>query len=244
MGKKGWRPWKPGKVENENMSAIDEAVEVLSNADSVLALTGAGISVASGLRPYRGRDGLWDSGEVDPMEVASQEALQRNPPRVKAYLESVREVARKAEPNPAHVVLARMEASYSRFAVITQNVDGLHLRAGNSRVFEIHGSLHRTRRFREYLIPDVVLFGGMLPASAMRGAESFILRARPQVALVVGTTAMFPYIQGWIHLASRNGARVLELNLEPTVLSRTVTDIFLQGRAETLLPRLWKRTGR
>lgn len=223
------------------MDPLEQAARALHSARSVVAFTGAGISVGSGLRPYRGKGGLWDSGEVDPMEVASQPALERDPERVIAYLDDLVEIASAAKPNPAHETLVAMERALDEFAIVTQNVDGLHARAGSQRLFEVHGSIARQRSFRGHRMPDVVLFGGMLPMDVFEGAQRHILRKRPSVALVVGTTAAFPYIQSWIAMARRQGATVIEINIEPTVITPALTHVLLEGQAEILLPRLWER---
>ncbi len=218
-----------------------EAAKRLGGATSVLALTGAGVSVASGLRPYRGKGGLWDSGEVDPMEVASESALARDPERVLGYLRKVQEVADQARPNPAHLTLAEMERHYPHFGVITQNIDGLHRRAGSRNVWEIHGTLYRTRRVRDLEIPDVVLFGGRLPARVMDGIDAHLRDHPPQVMLVIGTTALFPYIQRWISTARDQGALVVEMNLGPTTITGHLTDLLIRGPVEQTLPELWAR---
>lgn len=224
--------------EDELQAGLERAADRLARATSVLALTGAGISVASGLRPYRGPDGLWESGELDPMEVASVQALEQHPERVAGYLHELRARVERASPNAAHEALVRLEQRYPHFALVTQNVDGLHARAGSQRLFELHGSLLRNRSFQGIELPAVVLFGGMLPLGVVSGIEHFLTTTPPEVLLVIGTTALFPHIREWISRARRKGGFVVEINVCLTELTGSLADLFLEGKAEELLPRL------
>jgi NAD-dependent deacetylase len=157
---------------------------------SIVVLTGAGISVASGIRPFRGQGGLWN--EINSLEYADHSVLQTNPAAVWQLDGALRRQLETAQPNAAHIKLAELEAKLSpdqQFALITQNIDGLHQRAGSRNLHEINGSVHRTRcsnqacSLKPYpdsdphdevlplcslcgsvLRPDTVLFGEQLPA--------------------------------------------------------------------------------
>ncbi len=221
----------------------------------VVVLTGAGISVASGISPFRGPGGLWE--KYDPEEVANIENFRRNPRSSWVMLKEVLEVVEKALPNPAHLSLAGMEKKGFVSSVITQNIDGLHQKAGNKTVIEYHGnttrliclgcgSLFPSREIDlgslppycpacgGVLKPDAVFFGEPIPKAALLRAHAEAQQCR--VMLVVGTSGIVQPAAGLPFLAKKNGARVIEVNPERSYLTSTVTDIFLQGKAEEILP--------
>lgn len=225
----------------------------------VVALTGAGISAESGVPTFRGPDGLW--GRYRPEELATPEAFTRDPSRVWEWYAWRREVIARAEPNPAHRTLADMEAVLPGFLLITQNVDGLHQRAGSRRVIELHGNLWRVRCIQEgrawedhrvplpeipprcstcggLLRPDVVWFGEPLPpvlwqhaVKAAQGAEIF---------LVIGTSGIVEPAASLPRLARVHGALVIEFNLEDTPLTPLAYEVWRGPVGETL-PRWWAR---
>ncbi|MEW5702264.1 MAG: NAD-dependent deacylase [Candidatus Zixiibacteriota bacterium] len=121
----------------------DRLLEVLTTAARVVVLTGAGVSAESGVPTFRGAGGLWRS--YRPEELATPEAFARDPRMVWDWYIYRRELVRKAEPNPAHRALARWERHFPHFTLVTQNVDGLHRRAGSKRVLELHGNIFRSR---------------------------------------------------------------------------------------------------
>jgi len=169
------------------MDGFDEVATVVRRARGVVVLTGAGVSVESGLRPFRGPDGWWKGR--DPATLATPRALAADPALVSEWYDDRRLAALAAEPNVAHDAIAELEwrvlQSGGRFALLTQNVDGLHQRAGSERVVELHGNLttwrdHRSGRrvtpepvpFAAYpapgpdggwMRPDVLWFGELLP---------------------------------------------------------------------------------
>ncbi|MGI6319216.1 MAG: NAD-dependent deacylase [Firmicutes bacterium] len=221
----------------------------------VVALTGAGISVASGISPFRGPGGLWE--KYDPEEVANIENFRRNPRSSWVMLKEVLEVVEKALPNSAHLSLARMEKKGFISSVITQNIDGLHQKAGNKTVIEYHGNTTRLVclscsalfSYREIdlgslppycpacggvLKPDAVFFGEPIPKAALLQAHAEAQQCR--VMLVIGTSGMVQPAAGLPFLAKKNGARIIEVNPERSYLTSSVTDIFLQGKAEEILP--------
>jgi NAD-dependent deacetylase len=224
----------------------------------VMALTGAGISVESGIPAFRGSQGLWD--KYDPMEFASIEAFHDDPKRVWAMLLELEELVLGALPNPAHQALAEMERMGRMSMVVTQNIDGLHQAAGNSQVVEFHGSGRRLRCLScrrlinrvevdfsvlpprcacgGLIKPDVVFFGEPIPERA--AMTSFAMAQACQVMLVVGTSAVVAPASHLPLLAKSGGAVVVEINPEPTPLTGRVTDHFLQAQAGEVLPRLVK----
>jgi NAD-dependent deacetylase len=235
---------------------IAQLTELARRARKVIALTGAGISVDSGIPAFRGNQGLWE--KYDPMEYAQIEAFLRDPGKVWAMLAEMDLAVRDAKPNAAHYALAHLE-QVSRFSsVITQNVDNLHQRAGSRHVIEFHGNTQRLKCLscnRLYgkdqvslavlpprcscggvLKPDAVFFGEAIPweasLEASHEAESCDL------ILVVGTSAVVAPASSIPIMAKRNGATVVEINLEPTTLTDTVADLSIMRSATEVLPEL------
>jgi NAD-dependent deacetylase len=224
---------------------------VIPHDARVAVLTGAGISVASGLAPFRGPGGMWNDINVD--EVISADAWARQPHKVVAFLDQMREVARTAQPNEAHLALARAEAARTASAwleVITQNIDDLHKRAGSRAVHEIHGSLELDRcerchhRFPQGagfcecgtpLRPHVVLFGEMLPPDAMQASARALESADWFVA--IGTSGAVWPAANFVLTARAHGARCVNVNLEPS--GNPAFHEELIGPAEQLVPRLF-----
>ena len=223
----------------------------IAKSASVVVLTGAGISVPSGLAPFRGPGGLWN--DLDVEQYVTADALARNRDKVIGFLDEMRKVAREAAPNAAHTALARAEAARTqgaRFDLITQNIDGLHTRAGSKRVHEIHGSLE-AQRCEECgmrcdvdhthcscggrLRPDVVLFGELLPAEALRLSQRALGTCDYFVA--VGTSGFVWPAAGLVLEAKAAGATCLNVNVEPS--GNDAFDEELVGPAENLLPQLF-----
>ena len=191
------------------MSAAELAA-LVRDRQPLVVLTGAGVSTESGIPDFRSDSGIWR--DVDPLEVASLRAFRRDPGRVWRLYRERLHVLREAEPNAAHRALAELERLGLCQAVVTQNVDGLHARAGSSNVVEMHGSLRSARCFAcgrtepteavleqldrapiptcagcgDVLKPGVVLFGEVLPAAALRRATELARAA--SLVLVVGSS--------------------------------------------------------
>ena len=228
-------------------------IESLRAAKKIVALTGAGISAESGLATFRdAQTGLWS--KFRPEELATAEAFQRDPKFVKDWYAWRRENAMNAKPNAGHLALAEIEKRASEFLLVTQNVDGLHARAGSKRIVELHGNIHRFRCFENdcandnfdlgqqrcrscggHLRPDVVWFGEMLPTAALESAIS--ASENCDVFFSIGTSSMvYPAAYLW-RRARDNGAIVIEINKDATPLS-PLADYSLLGRSGEILPAL------
>lgn len=237
------------------MEAVEQARAWLEESAGVAVLTGAGVSAESGVPVFRGTGGLWK--QYRPEDLATPEAFARDPKLVWEWYDWRRCRIAEAQPNAAHFALVRMEERKPRFGLITQNVDGLHERAGSRRLFKLHGDIwtlrcvrcgRETRDFRAplpelpprcecggLLRPGVVWFGETLPTDAWRGAEETILRA--DLLLVVGTSALVYPAAGLIGMAKSAGARAVEINLDETPASRYV-DLAVRGKAGEILPQI------
>ena len=234
----------------------------------VVFLTGAGVSVASGLRPYRGPGGLWE--EQGLAELSDAASLAKNPAGVWSLFGALRPVALAAQPNAAHRAIAEFERLLTRDArsctVITQNVDGLHQRAGSVTVIEIHGSLFRTRcsnrecdlapyrdeeahvdavphcpRCGAVVRPDVVLFNEELPVDAEWGAKKALRGC--DLFIAVGTSGTVWPAASYVNSAAYEGAHTILVNLEPMHPRNAHFQEEIPGRAEEILPRLLGTAG-
>ncbi len=231
-------------------------IRCLNNAQKIVVVTGAGISAESGLPTFRdAQTGLWS--KYKPEELATVEAFKRNPKLVWAWYSIRRALALRAQPNAGHIAIAEMEKRAPHFLLITQNVDGLHARAGSQKLVELHGNLHRAICFENNcssdkfdltngrclncggnLRPDVVWFGEMLPASALGAAN----RAAEEcdVFFSIGTSSqVYPAAELW-QIASQRGAVVIEINKDPTPLTPKADYSFL-GKAGEILPLLMRQ---
>jgi NAD-dependent deacetylase len=229
--------------------------EILAQADSIAALTGAGISAESGIPTFRGAGGLWRSHRAE--DLATPQGFARDPKLVWEWYDWRRSFIAQAEPNPGHRALAALESRHANFTLITQNVDGLHDRAGSTGALKVHGDVwtlrctacHREREDRRAQLPElpplcacggmerpgVVWFGESLPQDIWVRAEQTARRA--SVFLVIGTSAVVYPAAGLVGLAKSAGARVIEINIGATPVS-SIVDISLRGPAAEVLPEL------
>lgn len=233
-------------------SEVASIAQLIMNRQPCVALTGAGISAESGIPTFRSKGGLWE--KFDPAVYASIEMFRRDPSKYWSIRGEFIRNYDAYQPNAGHTALAELESMGLLRRVITQNIDGLHRKAGTRSLTEIHGSLREifcVRCGKEYRAPDVpeglpplcecggvlkpntVLFGESLPAEAMETAwqESGACR----VMLVIGTSAVVQPAASLPHVAKEHGAAVVEVNIEKAFSS---ADYFLEGKAGTVLPEL------
>lgn len=232
---------------------IVEAAGRLRKAKRVTVLTGAGVSAASGVPTFRGSGGFWESHR--PEELATPEAFRRDPALVWRWYAWRRQLIARCEPNRAHAVLASWSRRYPEFTLITQNVDGLHERAGTRGLVRYHGSIwelecvgHCSARFEDRRVPlplvpprcehcgalvrpGVVWFGEPIPE---RAQERAFQATRCEIFLNVGTSSVVYPAAGLVARAAMLGAYTIEINPEATPTSPDV-DLALRGGAEDVL---------
>jgi NAD-dependent deacetylase len=229
---------------------LKKAAQDLAMARNVVALTGAGISVESGIPPFRGKGGIWE--RFDPMEYAHIDAFLKDPTKVwNVLLKEMKAMLDRAVPNDAHKGLARLEDLRLLKTIITQNVDGLHQRAGNTDVIEFHGNfawyrcLECDKRSPSALIdltqmpprcecggiyrPEVVFFGEMIPPEHLRRSRQ--VASDCDVMLVIGTSAVVQPAGSMPVVAKQSGAKVIEINPEPTPLTGPISNYLIVGQA-------------
>lgn len=235
--------------------ALTRAAVRLREAKHVVALTGAGISRESGLPTFReAQSGLW--AQYRPEDLATPEAFARDPGLVWRWYAWRRSLVNAAVPNAAHRALVDLEAAVPRFSMVTQNVDGLHQRAGSPEVIELHGNITRVRcaRCGRYvtaeglpdegpaecedcgglLRPDVIWFGEVLPREALEKASE--AAGDCDAFLVIGTSGVVYPAAGLTDIALRTGAAVISIN--PDASSAPPGAMQLTGSAAEILPRL------
>lgn len=237
------------------MDIPHKLIEELRGARSVVALTGSGISAESGIPTFReAQTGLW--AQYDPQQLATPEAFARDPKLVWEWYVWRRKLVGDAEPNPGHRALAKLEEQVPSFTLVTQNVDGLHQRAGSRDVMELHGNVLRTICSAEKVVvdpdksedyppicqncgaplrPDVVWFGEMLPAEVIGSASE--AASGCDVFLSIGTSSLVYPAASLPYAANAAGATVVEVNPEDTPLT-SVADYTLRGTAGEVLPAL------
>ena len=236
-------------------STISAVAAALAGARRVCVLTGAGISAESGIPTFRdAMTGLWS--RFRPEDLATPEAFERDPAFVWRWYEERRRRVAAATPNPGHLALADIESRVPALTLVTQNVDGLHQRAGSRNVHEYHGSLMRDRctiegtvadragdpaglprcaRCGALLRPDVVWFGESIPEVPLRIAAQ--AAAECEMFLSIGTSSLVHPAAGLAEIARDAGATIVEMNPDRTGLS-DMADLRLAGRSGELLPRL------
>jgi NAD-dependent deacetylase len=238
-----------------SMPQVSDVRDWLASASRVIALTGAGMSSESGVPTFRGLDGLWR--DFKPEDLATPDAFSRNPTLVWEWYDWRRGLIAAASPNPGHHALVTLEQQ-THLTVITQNVDGLHTRAGSSHVIEIHGSIWRTRctscqrvtpNWKPHLTtlpplceecgamlrPGVVWFGENLPPMAWEASVEAV--STTDILLVIGTSGVVYPAAQLVPIAKESGARIVEINPESTPVSE-LADATLRGPSGQILPKL------
>ncbi len=229
-------------------------LSLLEPTTRVVVLTGAGISAESGIPTFRGEQGLWKQFRAE--ELATLEAFERDPMLVWEWYDWRRGIIGRAEPNEGHRTISAWQDVFPSFSLITQNIDGLHERAGSRDPVELHGNIWKLRCLREgtvtesrevplhslpplcpacgaMLRPHVVWFGEALEGRVLD--EAFRRSASCDVMFVVGTSAIVHPAASLPLAAADSGAKIVEVNPDPTPLSRTADFIF-RGKAGQILP--------
>lgn len=238
-------------------STLEYAAGLIAESRVTVALSGAGISVDSGIPDFRSAGGLWE--RYDPMDYAHIASFRADPFRVWDMLTDMRNLAQSARPNPGHLALAELERLGRLQAIITQNIDNLHQEAGNTRVIEFHGNARHLRCLKcgtfygtedvdrlgthppicfcgAVLKPDIVFFGEAIPPEAFR--ESLVLAEQADVMLVVGTSAQVAPANMLPSVTTSRKGKLIEINLERTHLADVHGALHLGGSTTDVLPRL------
>ena len=240
-------------------NSIRRVAQRFQSATRVTVLTGAGISAASGVPTFRGKEGLWKS--YSPQDLATPEAFERDPKLVWEWYNWRRELISKCRSNPAHHVLALWSRRYAGFTLITQNVDGLHERAETRNVIRFHGSIWEVACWNSckaspprwvdttvpfpQIPPTCPYCGGLIRPGVVWFGESIdfdVLQKSLEaldceIFLTVGTSAQVYPAAGLVEQARRKGAFTVEINLDATQASDLV-DVSIQGPAETILQKI------
>ena len=239
---------------------IERGAELISAAHNVVAMTGAGISTPSGIPDFRSPDsGLWQ--KIDPLTVASIFAFRQNPDQFYDWIHPLANKLLEARPNPAHYALAALEAEGKLQAVITQNIDDLHGKAGSRNIYELHGNLRELTCIQCYRVhqsagiikrfvqdgqtprcecggvlkPNVILFGEQLPVKAFVAAQMAVKAA--DLMLVVGSSLETAPASDLPELALENGIKLIIVNYYPTYLDDRA-DVVIHADVAEVLPRL------
>ena len=239
---------------------LEQLHKLLINSKHTMALTGAGISKASGIPPFRGSDGIWN--KYDPMLLDLNYFLEDPAASWQFMADTFFQFFHKAEPNPAHVALSQMEKKGLLQGIITQNIDTLHQRSGSTIVMEFHGGLDRavclSCKLRipfekdilkvipplcpdcgKLLKPDIVFFSEAIPQNILYQVDEEIRKT--ELLLVIGTSAEV-YPASFIPSNARQfGAEIVEINPMRTSLTDSVSDLFIAGKAEDVLPELARK---
>lgn len=229
-------------------------IEVLCHANHVAVSTGAGISAESGIPTFRGKEGLWKKYRAE--ELATPTAFAQNPELVWEFYEWRRGIIAEKEPHPGHKVLAQWENIFSVYSLITQNIDGFHQKAGSKNVLELHGNIWKLRCTEEGTItenyetplkkippfcpdcgallrPHVVWFGESLSTTVLH--KAFQMSSECDVMFVIGTSAFVQPAASLPLAAAEAGARIVEINPDPTPLT-PYADFSFREKAGEILP--------
>ena len=239
------------------MNVSEKTIKAIQNSEKTVVLTGAGISAESGVPTFRGEEGLWRNFRAE--ELATPSAFQRDPKLVWEWYDWRRNLIKPLHPNAGHKVIASIEKKKPDFKLITQNVDGLHRKAGSKECVELHGNIWKTRCTEEgkvtenlesplkkipptcecgaMLRPHIVWFGESLPSDAIQSSYQAVENC--DLMLVVGTSAVVQPASLLPGIAKNSGAFVIEVNAEETPVSSLADDSYI-GKAGEILPLLEK----
>ena len=245
---------------------IQQAVQLINRTNKMVALTGAGISTASGIPDFRSpNSGLWE--KEDPLMVASIYAFRQDPTRFYRWIHPLSGLFFSAEPNPAHLALVQLEKLGKLTAVITQNIDNLHTKAGSKTVYELHGHLRQAtctqcyqvqdaepifEKFMEdgevplcpycggVLKPNAILFGEQLPMQEFVAAQMEL--EKTELLLVVGSSLEVAPASDLALVALDNGAKIIIINYQPTYLDDKA-DVVIRDEIATVLPYITEMVG-
>lgn len=239
------------------MNEYKKAAEIIKDSKNLVAFTGAGISVESGIPTFRGPTGLWS--KYDP-KILDIDFFIQNPKESWKYIKEIfYDYMQDIKPNEAHYFLADLEKKGILKAVITQNIDNLHQKAGSKNVIEFHGTANKLEclncksKFNSFevplenipplcpkcngvLKPDFVFFKEPIPKEAFE--KSIYYSQNADVMLVIGTTGEIMPASELPLLAKQNGAAIIEINIEPSNYTNSITDIFLKDKATIAAKKL------
>jgi NAD-dependent deacetylase len=246
------------KLKMDGADGLEKIASLMQERGKVVAFTGAGISVDSGIPAFRGGQGLWE--RYDPMEYAHISSFHQNPEKVWVMLREMSALIFEAKPNAAHKSLGELEKRGFLTSVITQNVDGLHQIAGNSDVIEYHGNHRwlvcqrcskrtplspevvsvrpypRCERCGRSLKPDVVFFGEGIPMIEVVRATEAVNTCR--MMLIIGTSGVVYPAAEMPYVAESKGAVIVEINVSPTPFTESISDYYFEGSAAHILPKI------
>jgi NAD-dependent deacetylase len=238
---------------------LKEAAGLILNSNHNTGFTGAGVSVESGIPPFRGENGLWN--KYDP-GILDLDYFYSHPDKAWPVIKEIfYEFFGNAKPNEAHIALAELENMDLLNGVITQNIDNLHHEAGSHTVYEFHGnSRHlvcqkcnksyevnedflaslppRCKKCGSVLKPDFIFFGEMIPQYAYQ--KSIEEAKKADVFIVIGTTGEVVPASLIPQMAKENGVKIIEVNPNPSYFTHSLTDVFLQGKATEVMSALLK----
>lgn len=246
------------------LEKIDYVAELIKHSKNIVAFTGAGISTPSGIPDFRSpHSGMWNN--VDPMVVASIYGFRNDPQAFYDWIYPLTQTTINAKPNPAHYALAKLEESGCLKAVITQNIDILHTRAGNKTVYELHGHMREATCIHcfavyaaepiieQFLIdkqvphcarcggvlkPNVILFGEQLPIQQLMGAQDASRKA--DLMMIIGSSLEVAPASELPLLTLRGGGKLVIINLENTHLD-TKAQVVIHADAAEILPEIMQR---
>lgn len=242
-----------------NTEKISEAASIITNASRVVAFTGAGMSAESGIPPFRGEGGIWNQYDPDSLEIDFY--MRHTDESWKVIKEVFYNFFNNKEikPNPGHLVLAKWEKKGFLKSVITQNIDDLHRIAGNTVIREFHGNSARfvcTRcghkmeaaeitftdkaphcpQCSGLMKPDFIFFGEGIPSDAYQNSVDDALSC--DVFIIIGTSGQVSPANTIPVVAKRHGAKIIEINMEPSTYTNYITDIYIEGKSGEILPKI------